>query len=216
MTLSTRTMSGWLAVPPLRNASSVAIFLAAALLSRTKTLSSSSAFALLNAATPSSRLVPYWSTTSWIRSAANARVTCAEVSGLLPPPPSPQPAATRVTATTSPETARDHTEGNLPARALLRRPGYRPWLEPTCANVTTRIATVLGVGDRERRIVSDLNTTYLSAEAMADIGRLGVELEEGKQLTVCDYDGDDQNPTWLIVDGRALVPHSTGPAAEVP
>ncbi len=33
--------------------------------------------------------------------------------------------------------------------------------------------------DRERRIVSDMNTNYLSAQAMADIERLGVELTEG-------------------------------------
>jgi hypothetical protein len=55
------------------------------------------------------------------------------------------------------------------------------------------------VSDRERRIVSDLNTTYLSAEAMADIERLGIELVEGAALTVCDYDADeDGNPTWVI------------------
>jgi hypothetical protein len=44
------------------------------------------------------------------------------------------------------------------------------------------------VSDRATRIVSDLNTTYLSAEALADIERLGVTLEEGAPLTVCDYD----------------------------
>ena len=40
--------------------------------------------------------------------------------------------------------------------------------------------------DRERRIVSDLNSTYLSAGALAHIERLGVELVEGALLTVCD------------------------------
>jgi hypothetical protein len=55
------------------------------------------------------------------------------------------------------------------------------------------------VSDRERRIVSDLNTTYLSAEAMADVQRLGIELVEGALLTVCDYDADENgNPTWLV------------------
>ena len=60
------------------------------------------------------------------------------------------------------------------------------------------------VGDRERRIVSDLNTTYLNAEAMADIERLGIELVEGAPLTVCDYDADEAgNPAWVIAEGVA-------------
>jgi hypothetical protein len=57
--------------------------------------------------------------------------------------------------------------------------------------------------DRDRRIVSDMNSTYLSAEALADIQRLGVELEEGAPLTVCDYDGTEDEPTWLVVEGVA-------------
>jgi hypothetical protein len=58
--------------------------------------------------------------------------------------------------------------------------------------------------DREQRIVSDLNSRYLSREALEDIERLGVELREGAPLTVCDYDGDEHgNPTWLVVDGVA-------------
>jgi hypothetical protein len=57
--------------------------------------------------------------------------------------------------------------------------------------------------DRQRRIVSDMNTTYLGAQALADIERLGVELAEGAPLTVCDYDGDDDGPTWLVVNGVA-------------
>jgi len=63
---------------------------------------------------------------------------------------------------------------------------------------------VLPVDDREHRIVSDLNTTYLDAGAIADIQRLGIELTEGAPLTVCDYDADaDGNPTWLVIDGVA-------------
>jgi len=58
--------------------------------------------------------------------------------------------------------------------------------------------------DREHRIVSDLNTNYLDAGAMADIHRLGIELTEGAPLTVCDYDADaDGNPTWVVIDGVA-------------
>ena len=60
------------------------------------------------------------------------------------------------------------------------------------------------MSDRERRIVSDLNTTYLSAEAMADIERPGIVLVEGAPLTVCDYDADeDGNPTWVVAEGVA-------------
>jgi hypothetical protein len=60
------------------------------------------------------------------------------------------------------------------------------------------------MGDRELRIVSDLNTTYLSAEALADIERLGIELAEGKPITVCDYDADEAGkPTWLVAEGIA-------------
>jgi hypothetical protein len=60
------------------------------------------------------------------------------------------------------------------------------------------------MGDRERRVVSDLNTTYLSAEAVADIDRLGLELREGAPLTVCDYDEDENgNPTWVVAEGVA-------------
>jgi hypothetical protein len=60
------------------------------------------------------------------------------------------------------------------------------------------------VSDREQRIVSDLNTSYLSAEALAEIERLGIELEDGQPLTVCDYDADDNgNPTWLVAEGVA-------------
>jgi hypothetical protein len=65
------------------------------------------------------------------------------------------------------------------------------------------VATVSAVDDRERRIVSDMNTSYLDAGAMADIERLGVELVEGEALTVCDYDGVDDDPTWLVVEGVA-------------
>jgi hypothetical protein len=32
------------------------------------------------------------------------------------------------------------------------------------------------VGDRKRRVVSDMNSSYLDARAMADIERLGIEL----------------------------------------
>jgi hypothetical protein len=60
------------------------------------------------------------------------------------------------------------------------------------------------MSDRERRVVSDLNTSYLSAEAMADIERLGIELTEGARLTVCDRDADESgNHTWLVAEGVA-------------
>lgn len=60
------------------------------------------------------------------------------------------------------------------------------------------------MGDREQRIVSDLNSTYLSAEAMADIERLEIILREGAPLTVCDHDEDDDgNPTWVVAEGVA-------------
>jgi len=60
------------------------------------------------------------------------------------------------------------------------------------------------VNDREQRVVSDLNTRYLSEGALRDIERLGVELREGAPSTVCDYDGDEHgNPTWLVVEGTA-------------
>jgi hypothetical protein len=65
------------------------------------------------------------------------------------------------------------------------------------------------VDDRDRRVVScrvvsDLNTTYLSAEALADIKPLGIELAEGAPLTVCDRDADENgNPTWLVAEGVA-------------
>jgi hypothetical protein len=57
--------------------------------------------------------------------------------------------------------------------------------------------------DRDGRVVTDLNTTYLSAEAMADIERLGIELKEGAPLTVCDYDGTPDEPTWVGAEGVA-------------
>jgi hypothetical protein len=59
------------------------------------------------------------------------------------------------------------------------------------------------VDDRERRVVSDMNSSYLDAQALGDIERLGIELREGGPLTVCDYDGDEENRTWLVVDGAA-------------
>lgn len=60
------------------------------------------------------------------------------------------------------------------------------------------------MSDRGHRIVSDLNTSYLSADALADIERLGIELAEGVPLTVCDYDTDESgHPTWLVADGVA-------------
>jgi hypothetical protein len=59
------------------------------------------------------------------------------------------------------------------------------------------------VDDRARRIVSDMNSSYLDAQALADIERLEIELREGEQLTVCDYDGEETSPTWLVVEGVA-------------
>ena len=53
--------------------------------------------------------------------------------------------------------------------------------------------------DREARVVTDLNTTYLTASALADIERLGIELREGAPLTVCDYDADEVgHPAWIV------------------
>jgi hypothetical protein len=58
--------------------------------------------------------------------------------------------------------------------------------------------------NRERRLVTDLKTTYLSDEALADIERLGIELAEGAPLTVCDRDADENgSPTWLVAEGVA-------------
>ena len=57
--------------------------------------------------------------------------------------------------------------------------------------------------DRESRVVSDLNSTYLSDDALVDIERLGIELAEGAPLTVCDYDGTPDEPTWVVADGVA-------------
>jgi hypothetical protein len=48
-----------------------------------------------------------------------------------------------------------------------------------------------------------MNSTYLSAEALADIERLGGGLVHGAPLTVCDYDGTGDEPTWLVVEGVA-------------
>jgi hypothetical protein len=60
------------------------------------------------------------------------------------------------------------------------------------------------VSERERRVVSDLNTNYLDAGAMADIERLGIELVEGAPLTVSDFDEDENgNPTWVVAEGVA-------------
>jgi hypothetical protein len=60
------------------------------------------------------------------------------------------------------------------------------------------------MNDRDGRVVSDLNTTYLSDEALADVERLGITLAEGAPLTVCDYDADeDGKPTWLVASGVA-------------
>ena len=42
----------------------------------------------------------------------------------------------------------------------------------------------------------------LTAAALADIERLGVELREGAPLTVCDYDADeDGSPAWIVAEG---------------
>jgi hypothetical protein len=43
----------------------------------------------------------------------------------------------------------------------------------------------------------------LSTEALVDIERLGVELVEAAPITVCDYDGSADEPTWLVVEGIA-------------
>jgi hypothetical protein len=51
------------------------------------------------------------------------------------------------------------------------------------------------MNDRKRRIVSDMNISYLSAHALADIERLEVPLAEGVPLTVCDYDGTEDEPS---------------------
>lgn len=67
----------------------------------------------------------------------------------------------------------------------------------------TGLATVHAMNDRERRVVSDMNTPYLSAGARADIERLGIELSDGVPLTVCDYDGTEDEPLWLVVEGTA-------------
>ena len=65
------------------------------------------------------------------------------------------------------------------------------------------------MSDREGRIVTALNTSYLGEEALQDAARLGVELRDGALLTVCDYDTDDNgDPLWLAVEGVAAVDHA--------
>jgi len=61
-----------------------------------------------------------------------------------------------------------------------------------------------GMGDLEHRVVSDLNTSYLSAKAMADIERLAIKLADGAPLTVSDYNADENgNPTSIVGKGVA-------------
>jgi hypothetical protein len=60
------------------------------------------------------------------------------------------------------------------------------------------------VDDRELRVVSDLNTSYLSVEALANIERLAIELADGAPLRVCDRDANGSgNSTWLVAEGVA-------------
>jgi hypothetical protein len=98
----------------------------------------------------------------------------------------------------------DHIEPIRHASMLRPHPregdrlGQRPGL-----SLEARRYGVL-VSDRQGRVVSDLDTSYLSAEALADDERLGIELADGQPLTACDYDADENgNPTWLVAQGVA-------------
>lgn len=63
-------------------------------------------------------------------------------------------------------------------------------------------ATLVSVDDRTLRVVTDLNSTYLSSEALADVARLGIQLADGAVLTVSDYDGfENGDPAWIVVRG---------------
>jgi hypothetical protein len=46
-------------------------------------------------------------------------------------------------------------------------------------------------------------SSYLDSQARADIERLEIKLRDGVPLTASDYDGEEGNATWLVVDGVA-------------
>jgi hypothetical protein len=64
-----------------------------------------------------------------------------------------------------------------------------------------RATSVSVMGDRERRVVSDLDTMYLNAEAIADIERLGISLVEGAPLRT----SPEPTSRSLVLCGRRLV-----------
>jgi hypothetical protein len=63
---------------------------------------------------------------------------------------------------------------------------------------------------RTPRITADFNdggrtgddgVVYLNQDTLGQLENAGFEVEDGAHLTLCDYDGTPEEPTWLVAEG---------------
>ena len=64
--------------------------------------------------------------------------------------------------------------------------------------------------DSEPRITADFNyggrdgdtgVVYLGRDTLRELEHAGIELREGASLTLSDFDGTPEEPTWLVASG---------------
>lgn len=60
-----------------------------------------------------------------------------------------------------------------------------------------RIRADFNYGGRE----GDTGVVYLGVGTRRDLELAGIELRDGISLTLSDYDGSPDDPTWLVADG---------------
>jgi len=64
-------------------------------------------------------------------------------------------------------------------------------------NSRPRITADLNSGGRD----GDTGVVYLGADTQRELVRAGIDLYDGMPLTVSDFDGTPEDPTWLVVEG---------------
>jgi hypothetical protein len=68
-----------------------------------------------------------------------------------------------------------------------------------------RITADFNYGGRD----GDKGVVYLAPDTVRELERAGIELREGLQVTLSDFDGTEEEPTWLVASGVITVDRRT-------
>lgn len=69
-----------------------------------------------------------------------------------------------------------------------------------------RITADFNFGGRD----GDIGIVYLTDDTLRQLNNAGIELREGMALTLSDFDGTAEEPTWLVAPGIVRQSNSGG------